>query len=169
MPSAISPIDRLRAVAAREAVIGDPDGFAAAVAEYGSGAKFGQRLDEVFGLSASRWWLTEALARRDELVRRLAAGFFSHEPSAVVASALARYAASAEWRDARAYRSPPARTSERHRLCFLILKLGDAPSDRTVRRILARSGHVPPPSDGQGPSATCSNDDDDDEKAASAA
>jgi hypothetical protein len=167
MPPPTSAIDRLRAVAAREAAIGDPEGFAGAVAEYESGARLGLRLDEVLNLSVSRWWATEALAQRDALVQQLAASFFTQEPSGVVASALARYAASIEWRNARAYRSPPTGTSERHRLCFQILKLGDAPSARTVRRILARSGHVAPHGDGQSTSATCSNDDD--EKAASAA
>jgi hypothetical protein len=139
-------IELLRRVAARLSGIEDADAgeFAARLAEYEAGARHGLTLGAAFGLTLGRgetpWWQLEASARRDEILRDLAARYFpslrQRRAATALMQAIARYEASG-WRQHRRDLSPPAGLSPLQRGLFTLLKL-DAPlSVATVRRALA--------------------------------
>jgi hypothetical protein len=145
MTQALAAIDRLRRLAAI-AVGEDGEWFSTCVAEYVSAARHGLTLDEAFGIApasgAEPWWATEARRGRDELLRRAAEMFFMDRPSVhsratALALAISRYEAAGWLRD-RPFKAPPVIYAGRpEAIYFAILKLGGAPSARTIRRVLS--------------------------------
>jgi hypothetical protein len=146
--TATAPIDRFRGIAARLIARQDPDWewFRVGLSLYESGAELGLTLGDAFGFALSRgatpWWESESHARRDELIRTIAAQHFpalSGRPAAAaIAEAIARYETTA-WRQHRAYLAPPPRLRGLGADLFRLLKLGTAPAEGTIRRILCGS------------------------------
>jgi hypothetical protein len=131
-------INRLRAIAAR--LRDDPDApwFAACVAEYQSGAPHGLTLEDAFGLRPG-WWRLEAIERRDEILREIAARHFpalkARAAAGEIAGRIERYR-TATWRRDRGIMSPATADPLRirlHRLLKLDLPIGFS----TIRRALA--------------------------------
>jgi hypothetical protein len=143
-PSPLAAVNELRWAAALLAEHGGERGarFAAKVAEYETGAKYGQRLDETFGLTPAPgcepWWATEAREERARLIRIIAVEFHSELPSArQLAKALRRYEGAGWIRD-RPYRNPPSRASELDKMLFRVLKAtGRSLGVRAIQEILA--------------------------------
>jgi len=149
-------IERLRAVAARLGELDDGGGeaglwFARVLGTYEASQPY-QRFDEVAGLISEHgepsWRQIERRDRRDRLIAALARDFFAAEqrlgdflcPTSV---RQLRYEASA-WRRDRQLKRPPEhyRGRPKERL-FLILKCGEAPGERTIRRVLRGAGSGP--------------------------
>jgi hypothetical protein len=146
-----SPIARLRAIAARLLARDDPDGewFACCLSEYQAGARHGRTLGDAFGLrlrpGESGWWELEARARRDDLIRRLAARFFSDLRRGAAATAIAgkvRRYESSRWRQHKAFTAPPAATSELGRALFELLKVGAPVTESVIARALRQQTPV---------------------------
>ena len=120
--------------------------FVAKAAEYEASAHVGFSFDETLGLKPTAagcrsWFTVEALDRRDRLLRLIASLYYAGRSCAqqadLIATALARYEAGADWRKDRSFAAPPAayRGTERE-LLFGILRCGSAPAARTIRRVL---------------------------------
>lgn len=149
--AAASSIARLRVVAARFLEHDDPDAawFCAALQEYEAGAVHGLTLDQALGLRAGPgerpWWQTEALGRRNDILRGIAARYFpgrsAKAAAEAITSAAQRYEA-AGWRRHRAFMVPPAEIGGTLRgELFYLLKTGAPLSVRTVERALRHETH----------------------------
>lgn len=144
--SAADSIDRLRSIAARLLEREDVAAawFGAALQEYTAGAQHGLTLDQALGLRAGPgarpWWQLEALARRDEVLRAIAARHFPARSAKAAAEAITSAAQRYEavgWRRHRAFMAPPAEIAGTLRgELFYLLKTGGALSVRTVERAL---------------------------------
>lgn len=144
-----APIDLLRELHARLAG-GDPlERWASeCLAEYLEGAAHGVRLGQAFGVEPVRgevpWWRREALARRDDAIRRLARVRYGNqapnEQADRVLAELERYVTST-WRHDRA-RGGPRHDGEAHAALFDAADACDGAlpaSPRQVRRIIEAS------------------------------
>jgi hypothetical protein len=127
-------IAALRRIGAHLTAAQHPDApfFAAALAEYESGAGHGLQFNDTLGLRAGRgetaWWETEALKRRDELLRSTAARHFPgrspHAATAAILRPLTLYER-VGWQRHRVFKSPPEEMINTLRgNLFLLLKLG---------------------------------------------
>jgi hypothetical protein len=145
-PDATTSIAALRRISSYLSDTGHPDGawFAACLAEYEAGARFGLTVADALGFrlgpGESPWWECEALARRDTLLQAIAARHFSALGARPAATALmqelARYEASG-WRRHRGNLLPPVTLTPLQCDLFALLKLRAPVSFGTVRRALA--------------------------------
>jgi hypothetical protein len=132
---------------------GHPDAawFSAALQEYEAGARFGIAFDHTLGLrpgiGQTSWWEAEAIDKRDDLIRIIAARHFPGISRRSAADAIIREAKRYEttaWRSHRAYWSAPDSligTLRAH--LFDLMKLGLPITRRVAERALMR--HETPP------------------------
>ena len=153
MPPAEPPIVRLRRLAAKFADEGNADGiwFAEKLAVYNAGAPQGLSLDSALGLVPSPgrrpWWDLERRARRDAIIVEIRDRFFpglaNRRAGSLIAERVRRYETTS-WRSDRLWRvPPPTYAGQIEALLFGVLKLGSAPSLRTIERVLAVRHELP--------------------------
>lgn len=142
-PAILESVDRLRRIADMLARADDPDErwHADQLQAYLDNAARGVTLEHALGLAGEprkpRWWTVERLARRDELIRALAArhwpGLKPTPQAAAFAQAMRRHE-SAYWTEAGRTRPlpPPGLQAD----LFEIRSLGATPNRRQLQDIL---------------------------------
>ena len=94
-----------------------------------------------------QWWQIERLDRRDRILRQIANEHFpgvSRRRQAVEISKRAAHYEAGRWRQDRVWRSAPAISGDSLKnVLFHLLKCGEAPSPRTIERVLAARHELP--------------------------
>lgn len=130
-PSAPARLRRIAACAAAGQPLPDGDGewLADRLARYLETAADGNRLDDIFGLSPAPgdvgWWTIEARARRDDLIREIAARHCTGaiaQRAAAIAFEARRYESGAWLRERHGDRPPPGSAGTLRELLFLAFK-----------------------------------------------
>jgi hypothetical protein len=131
----------------RDTQHGDGPAFAAALAQYESGVRFGLTFDEALGLrragsGETSWWEAEKIVKRNDLIRNIAAKYFSalsgRPAAAALTQAIMRYQ-QGRWGVHKTYATPPPELDDLHAAMFRLLKIDDLPAEPTIRRILSGS------------------------------
>jgi len=148
MTAKASPIDRLRRLALRLGKPGDEDGewFATALREFEAGARHGLTLGDAFGFrltpGQTPFWESERIAKRDDLIRTIAAKHFStlrgRPAAAALSRAIKRYE-QGRWPAHKPFATPPPGLNGLRAALFRLLKLGDPPAEPTIRAIFSGS------------------------------